>query len=115
VGGYLSEVNIKSDLPSANDAVRRITYAIRNGKTLGAAVIKLIHGYGSTGKGGKIRVAARSYLSAQKRQGLIKDYIPGEEFSIFNAPTRDAFLKCDALRRDSDLERHNNGITIVIL
>ncbi len=76
---------------------------------------KIIHGYGSTGKGGKIRTEARRYLADQKRRGLIRDFICGEDFSIFDEGTRRAFLVCDDLRRDSDLDRHNNGVTIIIL
>lgn len=113
--GFLKEVNIKYDLPAADDAIKRVTYNIRNGKALGASAIKIIHGYGSSGKGGKIRQETRRYLTEQKRKGYIKDIIPGEEFTIFNTATINAFKYCDELRRDSDLERHNNGITIVIL
>lgn len=113
--GYLKEVNIKSDLPTTDTAIRRVTYNIRNGKSLGAAAIKIIHGYGSSGKGGRIRTETRRYLEEQKRRGLIRGYISGEDFSIFDEGTRAAFLVCDDLRRDSDLERHNNGITIVLL
>ena len=113
--GYLKEVNIKYDLPTVDDAIKRVTFNIRNGKTLGASAIKIIHGYGSTGKGGKIRLETRRYLSEQKKKGYIKDAISGEDFTIFNSATINAFKFCDELRRDSDLERHNNGITIVIL
>ena len=115
MGGYLKEVNIKSDMPTVDDAIRRITYNIRNGKSYGAAAVKIIHGYGSTGSGGKIRIEARRYLQGQKNKGFIKDFIPGEDFSIFDEGTRNAFQVCDELRKDSDLERHNNGVTIVIL
>ena len=115
MSGYLKEVNIKSDLPTVNDAIRRVTYNIRNGKSLGTSAIKMIHGYGSTGKGGKIRTETRRYLAEQKRRGLIRDFICGENFSIFDEATRRAFVVCDDLRRDHDLDRHNNGITIIIL
>ena len=113
--GQLKEVNIKEDLPTASDAVKRVTFNIRTAKSLGYTAVKIIHGYGSTGKGGKIRTETRRYLQQQKDSRLIKDYIIGENFSIFNEPTRSAFLVCDDLRRDHDLERSNNGITIVIL
>ncbi len=113
--GYLKEVNIKSDLPAADEAVRRITYNIRNGKAMGASAVKIIHGYGSTGKGGTIRQRARAYLESQKQKGLIRDWIAGEDFSIFNPAVIEAFKNCGELRRDGDLDRHNNGITIVIL
>ena len=115
MGGGLREVNIKSGLPTIDDAIRRITYNIKNAKPLGVSAIKFIHGYGSTGKGGGIRVEARKYLERQKVNGQIKDFIIGEDFSIFDEKTRKAFDACDELRRDSDLERHNNGMTIVIL
>lgn len=115
MAGSVKEINIKADMPTADDAVRRITYNLRNSKTLGTSALKIIHGYGSSGTGGKIRVQARRYLSEQKQKGFIKDFIPGEEFSIFDSATLKAFQHCPDLRRDSDLERHNNGITIVIL
>jgi len=115
IGGLLREVNIKSDMPTVDDAIRRITYNIKNAGALGVSAIKFVHGYGSTGKGGGIRTESRKYLERQKTRGQIKDYIIGEDFSIFDENTRKAFLACDGLRRDSDLERHNNGITIVIL
>ena len=41
--------------------------------------------------------------------------IPGEEFTIFEPRTLAAFQRCPGLRRDPDLERHNNGITVVVL
>lgn len=113
--GHLRGVNIKYDMPSADLAVRRTTFAIQNGRALGAAALKLIHGYGSSGKGGRIRVEVRAYLQRQKSRGLIRDFIPGERFSIFDEATRQAFLRCDDLRRDSDLDGSNNGITIVLL
>ena len=115
MSGLLREVNIKSDLPGVDDAIRRITYNIKNAGSFGVSAVKFIHGYGSTGKGGSIRVEARKYLERQKKNGQINDYINGEDFSIFDEATRNAFAACDDLRRDSDLERHNNGITIVIL
>jgi len=115
IGGSLREVNIKSGMPTVDEAIRKITYNIKTAAPLGVSAIKLIHGYGSTGKGGGIRTESRQYLERQKSRGKIKDFIAGEDFSIFDEKTRKAFAVCDELRRDSDLERHNNGITIVIL
>jgi len=115
MSGHLKEVNIKEDLPTADDAIRRITFHLRNGKGQGVRAVKIIHGYGSTGSGGKIRSRARQYLEAQKKNGQIRDFIPGEQFSIFHEGTRAAFAACPALRQDRDLDRHNNGMTIVVL
>ena len=113
--GILREVNIKAGMPTVDNAIRKITYNIKSAGPLGVTALKLIHGYGSSGKGGGIRVESRKYLDRIKSQGQIKGYITGENFSIFDEETRMAFNVCDELRRDSDLERHNNGITIVML
>ena len=115
ISGLLREINIKSDMPTVNDAIRRITYNIKTAPAMGVSAIKIIHGYGSSGKGGAIRTEARKYLDRQIARGFIKYYVKGEDFSIFDETTRNAFAVCDSLRRDSDIERHNNGITIVIL
>ena len=113
--GTLKEINIKADMPTSSDAVKRVTFNLYNAKKLGYTALKIIHGYGSSGKGGKIRTETRRYLHQQKDKRFIHDFIPGESFSIFDESTRRAFLVCDELRRDSDLDRSNNGVTIVVL
>ena len=115
MSGIMREVNVKSDMPTVDDAIKRITYNIKNAPAFGVTAIKFIHGYGASGKGGAIRTEARKYLDRLITRGQIKFYVKGEDFSIFDEATRNAFAACDKLRRDSDLERHNNGITIVIL
>ncbi|MEG0441684.1 MAG: Smr/MutS family protein [Oscillospiraceae bacterium] len=111
----LCEINLEQGMPYVDAAIRRLTAELHQSVRMGVVVLKIIHGYGSSGTGGKIRTEARSYLAEQKQKRYIKDFIPGEDFSIFDESTRSAFLLCDDLRRDSDLERHNNGVTIVIL
>ena len=107
--------DIKSDRPTADQAPRRVDMALAMGRMSGASVIKLIHGYGSTGQGGAIRTQARRYLGELKARGKLKACIPGEGFSIFDETTRQALQACPALRQDRDLDRQNNGITIIML
>ena len=101
--GYLKEVNINTTcLRPTRRAPRDL--CDRERPHAGASAVKLIHGYGSSGKGGKIRLELRAYLERQKQRGKIRDYIPGERFSIFDEATRRAFAHCDELRRDRDLD-----------
>lgn len=111
----LREVNLELGMPYAADAVRRLTFEVHHSKDLGCTVLKIIHGYGSSGKGGKIRIAARERLDFLQRKKVIRGYIPGEKFSIFEEETRRAFLSCPELRKDHDLERSNNGVTFILL
>ena len=55
INGQLREIDIKSDLPTVDDAIRRVTYNIKTATVFGVSAIKIIHGYGSSGKGGAIR------------------------------------------------------------
>lgn len=108
-------INLEEGLPPAAAAVARLGREIRLARQHQIRAVKLIHGFGSSGKGGKIRVAVRRELEALQKRGYVKAVITGETFSIFDEHTRRAFSRCDALRRDTDLDRHNNGITIVML
>ena len=107
-------VNIEEGRPTSDLAIRRLTYEIKNSKRLGYKAIKVIHGYGSSGAGGKIRIEARNYLLRLHTRREIQAFIPGEYFSIFDSDTRTALDICPEIRSDSDLERHNNGITVII-
>lgn len=111
----LREINLEEGKPLADAAVRRLTFELHQSRRMGVSVLKIIHGYGSSGTGGRIRVEARKYLDRLKYKGEITAFIPGEEFSIFNEDTRAAFLRCNDLRQDRDLDRHNNGVTFIIL
>ncbi len=111
----MREVNLEEGRPFADAAIKRLTFEIKQSQRSGIAVLKIIHGYGSSGTGGKIRKEARQYLARLEGRREIRGFIPGEQFSIFEEDTRKAFLRCDALRRDRDLDRHNNGVTFIIL
>jgi hypothetical protein len=111
----MREVSIEAGMPSSEQAIKRLTFELHNTKRLGVRVLKVIHGYGSSGKGGRIRTEARGYLERLHKRGEVALVVPGERFSIFDADTRAAFLADGDLRSDRDLDRHNNGVTFVVL
>lgn len=113
--GRLREVNLELGRPTVNAAIKRLTFEIHHSRSLGCTALKIIHGYGSSGTGGRIRVEARGYLARLKSRGELRDVIWGEDFSIFNPAVLEAFRRCDSLRKDPDRERHNNGVTIILL
>lgn len=115
MAGQLREVNLEQGMPLADAAIRRLTYELHQSRRMGCTVLKIIHGYGSSGRGGRIRIEARQYLDRLKHRNEIADYLPGETFSIFSEATRSAFSVCGELRQDRDLERHNNGVTFIVL
>jgi len=108
-------VNLEAGMPTADLAVRRLTYEIASTRGMGFDGLKIIHGYGSSGKGGRIRVEARGYLARQLSLKKIKAFVPGEEFSIFDEGARKILAACPDLRKDNDLDRSNNGVTFILL
>lgn len=71
------EVNLELGRPSADEALRRLEHELAAKRHLRAKAMKIIHGYGSSGKGGRIRTASRKYLRAAQEQGRIYAVLPG--------------------------------------
>lgn len=108
-------VNLESGMPTVRECIERLENELKRSKEYGVKVLKIIHGYGSSGKGGRLRIELRSDLAMRKESGKIKDIIFGEDFSIFNESTRKIIHLDREIKEDRDLERHNNGITLIIL
>lgn len=111
---HLRIVDLEHGMPTVELGLRRLTSELYTSRRMGCTAVKLIHGYGSSGKGGKLRIAVRRELEGMKKRGQIKSVIPGEKFTIFETETLSAFSAAPELRRDPDLERYNNGVTFVI-
>jgi hypothetical protein len=115
MGQELMLVNLEECMPKVEQAKMRLDFAIQNGRARNVIVLKVIHGYGSSGVGGRIKIAVKETLTVRKRQGGIKLFVNGEDWTIFNEKTREILERCPSLRRDNDLENYNPGITIVML
>jgi len=102
-------------LPTLDDARRLVIAEIKQAKRDGARVLKVIHGYGSSGKGGTLCVGLRKSFALRKKEGVIKDFIAEEDFSIFNETTLDLLEAVPELRGDPDLGATNEGVTIIWL
>ncbi len=83
----IKEINVENGFTS-DDAIAYVKRVISNSKK---TCIYIIHGYGSSGKGGIIRQKVRSFLNAQVKNGKIKTMINGEDFNIFNQIKSDKY------------------------
>ncbi len=108
-------INIKDDMPTTDIAVRRFLSSMTEFRKTGVRVFKVIHGHGSTGLGGKIRVAVREELAVLKSRKRIADYIIGEDFDPTNPVTRRLLGSSSRYAKDYDYGQMNPGMVIVIL
>ena len=75
----------------------------------------MIHGYGSSGKGGRLCDGLRKSFALRKKEGVIKDFIPGDKFSVFNSLVLELMEIVPELRQDADLDQTNLGVTLLWL
>jgi hypothetical protein len=115
VSTAIKTFNVEAGLPTLDEARRLVADEIRRAKREGVRVLKVIHGYGSTGKGGKLCVGLRKSFRLRRKEGAIKDFIAGENFSIFNPTTLNLLDAVAELRGDSDLDATNEGVTVLWL
>ncbi len=108
-------VNLERGRPSAETALRRLTLEIETARREGVRVLTLIHGYGSSGKGGVIREECRKALDYMRNRKEICDFLPGEECSSKSGPVKALVRRFPQLGDDRNLKIPNPGITVVIL
>jgi hypothetical protein len=108
-------VNLKSDMPQIHEALERLDQELSLARQQTTTILKLIHGYGSTGAGGDIRIAVQKRLLELASDGRIRGCIFGEDWSRSDAQTWKLLQSNDRLKSDPDLGRRNRGITVVLL
>jgi len=109
------EVNIKQDYPAVDTALKYVEHALARAKAYGYPAVKLIHGYGSGGTGGKIKNAVHKQLTGYKNTGRIREFAAGENFSPFDSATQRIIAVYPDITRDADYLKTNQGITVVLI
>lgn len=95
----------------AEDVERVLGDALRAARAGGEhRVLKVVHGWGSGGRGGATRETVRNWLF--RRRGAVRAVIDGERFASLEPVTRELLLEVD-LSADPDLNRANPGISLV--
>ncbi len=102
-------------MPQVHEALQRLDRELALVRAEKATLLKLIHGYGSSGTGGDIRIAVQKRLLEMGQSGQIRGYVFGENWSKSNDVAWKLLQSHPQLKNDSDLGRRNLGITIVLL
>ena len=111
----IATVNLELGHPTVDEARQRLKAVLEKCRSRKVAVIKVIHGYGSSGVGGALRQGIRKSLISRRKEGAIKAVVFGENWSIFDAVARSILEQCPGLSKDKDLCNSNPGISIVQL
>jgi hypothetical protein len=102
-------------MPLVREALERLDRELALAHQRKAKLLKLVHGYGSSGAGGEIRIAVQKRLLELAQNGHIRGSIFGENWSKTDDTAWKLLQSHPELKSDSDLGRRNRGVTIVLL
>jgi hypothetical protein len=102
-------------MPLVREALQHLERELALARGDSATMLKLVHGYGSSGAGGEIRIAVQKMLVEMVRDGKIRDCIFGENWSKSDDAAWQLLKAHPELKNDPDLGRANRGITIIVL
>jgi DNA-nicking Smr family endonuclease len=109
-------LNLKLGSPSAEEALERLTVALRRASEVDIKAIIVIHGYGASGEGGRIKWTIHDALENNYFSDRVDEYHFGEQ-TAFGSDAYHALL-----RRRPGLKsylRHfkegNAGMTVLVL
>ncbi|HVI08954.1 MAG TPA: hypothetical protein VND65_11760 [Candidatus Binatia bacterium] len=102
-------------MPSVYEALQRLNREVAVARKENAQLLKIVHGYGSKGVGGEIRIAVQKELLILERNGQIRGCVFGENWSRSDDVAWKLVQSFPEVKCDCDLGRCNRGITIVWL
>ena len=105
--GMVRRVNLERGHPTVEVALRRFEQAFHQARAKSSDYLALIHGYGSSGRGGAIKTALVEHLQVLRNRNVLGSVLPGESLN-----RRHWIFK----KTDLDLSfSGNKGITILVL
>lgn len=111
----LKAIDLEAGMPHVEAARLRMEHELHAAKKQGYAAVKLIHGYGSSGIGGTLRLELQKELARMADRGVIHAFIAGENWRVSDETTWPLLQRYPEWKKDQDLGRSNKGITIVML
>jgi len=111
----MKTVNLEEGRPTLERARLRLGHELQVARQEGYAAVKIIHGYGSSGVGGVLRVGIQASLRHAAQEGRISVVIAGEDWRISDESTWALLKRYPEWKQDPDLGRGNKGMAIVVL
>jgi hypothetical protein len=111
----IKTINLKKGLPLVDEALDLLVRELDLARSQEVGVLRIIHGYGSSGTGGKIRRAVIQEMAVLSRAGGIRAYLAGAQYSENTNGGRDLLRRFPRLQFTLASDRHNPGITFVQL
>ncbi len=108
-------LNLEAGLPTVEAGLAKLQREITTARNEGVPLLRVIHGWGSSGTGGRLRDACRSYLGRERDGGRVKSVLAGDDYSGASLAGRGLLARHPALQSKKRADTANPGITFVEL
>ncbi len=108
-------INLKEFGQTQVQAIKELEIFVDLCKNAGVKAIKVVHGYGSGGKGGVIAKSVLLYAKRMQKLNKIQFYLNGPDWNLANKKALQIIYSCKSHHADEDLNKQNPGITILFL
>jgi hypothetical protein len=117
LSGKIFVVDLEAGMPTVEEALERLDDILRQAGDAGIRLVKVIHGYGSSGRGGHIREAFRQALQYHRWANRVQEYFPGESLGRQDGPAAFQALPRRTRQAISGLAGRsgNPGITLLLM
>ena len=106
------ELNLELNRPTVEQAVAMLKNGLMTARNQGVRAVIVIHGYGSSGEGGKIKPAVAKFLAQDSMRGIVRAFTPGETWF---SQKKQFIDMCGTLKDHERRISDNFGTTVVIL
>ncbi len=110
--GKVAMVNLEAGWPTVDVAMRRFSDALITHRRVGGRALVVIHGYGSTGQGGRIKQALGTALASPTIAPMVRTAAGGTQWHYRK---RELLGICSELSQYDRQIANNEGVTVVIL
>lgn len=111
-GKKVAELNLERGFPTVEEALRGFESKLLTYKGQGSKAVIVIHGYGSSGVGGKIASSVRDRIKGPSMTGLVRQACPGEHWQ---ERKREFLAVCPSLSDYDYRISGNRGVTVILL
>ena len=106
-------INLKELILSVEDFEAHLRIIVEQAKQEGVKGVKLVHGYGSHGRGGVVSIELKKLLPTLKRKKIINGYFFGHCWDLSSSDCQRFLARCGEAAMDEDLNKGNPGITVI--
>ena|ERR1700756_4595550 len=107
-------INLEEGMPKVEEARLRMFHELHVARKQGYAAVKLIHGYGSSGVGGTLRIELQKELQQMESAESIRHFVMGENWRISDETCWQILRRFPEWKQDADLGKNNKGISMVV-